>query len=118
MGCRQVARHRNLDPTFKGSNPFAITNKHKTHNYKSSLFEFVIVGFVFSKRSFGGSSTLQLNRIGHPEVINVGQFGFEHFFHRDDFFKGDVGIDHLVPFYLGLDDAFHKRIDFFVGGVF
>jgi hypothetical protein len=22
MGCSQVVRHRNLDPTFKGSNPF------------------------------------------------------------------------------------------------
>ena len=32
LGCSQVVRHRNLDPTFKGSNPFspAILTTHKT----------------------------------------------------------------------------------------
>jgi hypothetical protein len=46
MGCSQVVRHRNLDPTFKGSNPFIpdftskilLNNKFNIRNYFFILF--------------------------------------------------------------------------------
>ena len=47
MGCSQVVRHRNLDPTFKGSNPFspAILT---THN-EWFCFDMITLFFVFKK---------------------------------------------------------------------
>jgi len=57
-----------------------------------------------------------LLRILHPQMVDIDEFLLQHFLHRLDLLKGDVGVEELIRFHLPLDNLIDKVIDNTEGG--
>ena len=68
-----------------------VYNELAEKDIKRSFSFTMILEFAIGLAPFHSIVEILL-RVFHPQVIDIGELLLQHFFHRLNFFKGDIGI--------------------------